>query len=166
MTFHFQLLECESKWCHIDQILRLVCVKEMFKRKPHCEPARFALSGFQCDSRQVNLQCKPPQQVCAINAPTTLPKGSKFLQILHCLMVKKSNPSMSASAIRFAIFVHLSLQPSVVRFQSACTGSAAVAKAINDFVWSCECCVCCQLFQPEKKQNLWHTALTALVNCF
>ena len=123
----------------------------MFKRKPHCEPARFALSGFQCDSRQVNLQRKPPQQACAINAPTTLPKGSKFLQILHCLMVKKSNPSMSASAIRFAIFIHLSLQPSVVRFQSACTGSAAVAKAINDFVWSCECCVCCQLFQPEKK---------------
>ena len=99
-------------------------------------------------------------------APTTLPKGSKFLQILPGLMVKKSSPSVSASAIRFAIFVHLSLQPSVVRFQSACTGSAAVAKAINDFVWSCECCVCCQLFQPEEKQNLWHTALTALVNCF
>ena len=94
------------------------------------------------------------------------PKVPSFCKFYTVLMVKKSNPSMSASAIRFAIFVHLSLQPSVVRFQSACTGSAAVAKAINDFVWSCECCVCCQLFQPEKKQNLWHTALTALVNCF
>ena len=126
----------------------------MFKRKPHCEPTKFALSGFQCDLRQVNLQRKSPQQVSATNAPTTLPKGSKFLQILPGLMVKKSSPSVSASTIRFAIFVHLSLQPAVVRFQSACTGSAAVAKAINDFVWSCECCVCCQLFQPEKKTKI------------
>ena len=50
--------------------------------------AKVALSGFQADLPQMNLHQKlaNPLQVATTNAPTTLPKGSKLLQIIPSLL--------------------------------------------------------------------------------
>lgn len=50
--------------------------------------AKVALSGFESDLPQFHLQSKlsAQLQVHAINAPTILPKGSKLLQVVPCLL--------------------------------------------------------------------------------